>query len=106
VSLGRKLSFHARATLGSHDGGMASPWRQHEPIAGPHREALAVSKDEIDRAARAVENLRVTVLVLAVGVPRRVRPSIYVTGFAPDGGLDRAGIRWHIPAMATMFDLH
>ena len=106
MSLGRKLSLHACATLGSDHGGVARPGRQHEPVAGLHRDSFAASEDEIDRAPCAIENFRVAVFVLAVPVPGRVRPSIHVTGFKPDGGLDRARIRCHIPAVPTMFDLH
>jgi probable F420-dependent oxidoreductase len=106
MSLGRKLSFHARAALGSDHGRMARPRRQHEPVARPHRDSSAVTEDEVDRAARAVEKLRVAVLVLAVRIPRRVRPSIDITGFASECHLDRAGIGRRRSAVPTVLDLH
>lgn len=108
MSLGRKLSFHARAALGSDHGRMARPRRQHEPVARPHRDSSAVAEDEVDRAARAVEKLRVAVLVLTVRVPRRVRPSINITGFASERRLDRAGIgRWScVPAVLHLHGCH
>ena len=106
MSLGRKLSFHACAALGSDDGGMARPRRQQEPIARSHRDPFAVAEHEIDRPARAVEKLGVPVLVLAVGVPRRVRPPVHLASLAPERGLDRTGIGAGWSLVPAVLDVH
>src|SRR5213593_1488145 len=105
MSLGRELSLYARAALGSDERGVARSRREDEPIAWPHRNA-SVGETEIDRAARAIENLCVAVLVLRVGIARRVRPPIHITSFAPERSLDRAGIGRRGFAVATMLRPH
>lgn len=92
MSLGRELSLHAGAALRSDYGGVARSWRKHETIARPEREALTAGENEIDRAAGAVQDFRVTVVVLGVGIARCVRPAVDIGRFAPERGLDRARI--------------
>jgi hypothetical protein len=104
MSLGRELSLDAGAAVGSDHGGMACPRRKHETVARPHRHTLAPGEDEIDRTACAVENLRVAVLVLAVGVAGCVRPPVDITGFAPERGLDGAGLGRYKSPVAAVFD--
>lgn len=106
MSLGRKLSFHACAPVRSDDGRMEGLRRQQKPIARSHCDPSAAAEHEIDRASRAVENLGVAVLVLGMGVPRRVRPRIHITRFASERGLDRAGIGAGRPLMPAVFDVH
>jgi hypothetical protein len=106
MSLGRQLSLDASATLGSDDRGVTRSRREHEPIAWPHRDTSAVSEDEIDRPARAVENLREAVLVLAVRISRRIRPPVNITSFAAQRSLDYSGIGRSWSVVPTMLDLH
>ena len=91
MSLGRELPLDAGAALGSDDGGVARSRWQDEAVAGSHRNA-SVGENEFDRAASAVEDFGVSVLVLAVRVARCVRPPVDVTSFAAERGLYGRGI--------------
>jgi hypothetical protein len=82
MSLGRKLSFEAGATVGPDHGGVARSRRKDETVAWPHLHAFAACEDEIDRTTCAIQKLRVSVFVFAVCVARPVRPAVDVTGFA------------------------
>ena len=106
MSLGRKLSLHAGAALASDDRRVPRPRGQHEPVARPHRYTFAAGEDEIDRAAGAVENLRVLVLVLAIRIARRVRPPVHVPSFVAQRSLDRAGIGRRGSVVPTVLELH
>jgi len=106
MSLGRKLPFDARATLRSDDRGVSGSRRQHEPVSGSHRNPFSVAKDEIDRAARAVQNLRVRVVVLAVRVAWRVRPPVHVACFLPERGLEHVRVGRHEFAVPAVLYLH
>jgi len=46
------------------------------------------------------------VLVLAVRVPRRVRPAVHVASFAPQGSLDHGGIGGRSSAVPKVLELH
>jgi hypothetical protein len=91
MSLGRELPFDAGATVGSNDSGVARSRWQDEAVAGSHRHAT-VGENELDRAASAVKDFGVSVLVLAVRVARCVRPPVDVTSFAAKRGLYGRGI--------------
>jgi hypothetical protein len=82
MSLGRELSLHARTARRPDDGTVPRVWRKHQTVAGPHRDAFATGEEEVNRAASAIEKLGVTVLVLAIGITRRVRPPIHVACLA------------------------
>src|SRR6266566_4759269 len=92
MSLGRKLSLDAGAAIGTDDGRVACSRRQDETVAWFHRESSPAREHEIDRAANAVQELSVRVLVLGVGVARRVRPAVYLTSLTLHRSLDRLGI--------------
>src|SRR4030081_1153411 len=56
MSLGRELSLTASEPLGPDDGGMACARRKNETVPRPHRDAIAVFENKIDRAVSAVQN--------------------------------------------------
>jgi len=82
-----------------------SRW-QNETVAWPHRDATPVGEDEIDRAASAIEQLRIAMLVLAVPIARRIRPSVDIASFAPQRRFDRVRIGRGRPVVPTMLDRH
>jgi probable F420-dependent oxidoreductase len=106
MSLGRELSLDAGAPVRPNDRGVTSARRKHEPVARPHRQAFAVSKDEVDRATRAVQDLRVAVLMLRVGIARCIRPAVDVTSFAAKRSFDGARVGRLESAVASMLELH
>src|SRR5207245_9535658 len=97
-------ALEACAAFGPDDGGVTGARREDESVAGSQREPAAVGEDEVDRASRAVQQLRVRVLVLAVAVAGAVRPAIHVTGLTPKRGLDRRGVRG--TGVPVMLDVH
>jgi len=106
MSLGLKLPLDALATLRPDERRVARPPRQNEPVARSHRKSRAVAENEIDRAASAVEQLRVIVLVLPVAVTRCVRPPVHITSLLSQRGLDRTGFGRRGPVVSTVLDLH
>src|SRR5712691_3277039 len=106
MSLGRKLSLDAGAAIGTDDRGMARSRRQYETVARSHGDTTCVREDEIDRAASAVEKFGVAVLVLAVAVSGRIRPSIHLTGLVAQRRLDRVGIGRGRAGVPAVFDFH
>ncbi len=106
MSLGRKLSLHAHAALGPDHRGVPRSRGEHEPVARPHRDTLAVAQDEIDRAPSAVEKLRVAVLVLAVRVARRIRPPVHLASFATYLSLEVPWSGCCRSAVPPVLDLH
>src|SRR5437762_1357972 len=71
---------------------MSRVGRKHETIAGFERDAAAVGEGEVDRTARAVEQLRVGMLVFSVSVGRTVGPSVHVLRLASHARRQRCGI--------------
>ena len=106
MSLGLKLPLDALATLRPDERRVARPPRQNEPVARSHRKSRAVAENEIDRAASAVEQLRVIVLVLPVAVTGCVRPPVHITSLLSQRGLDRTGFGRRKPVVSTVLDLH
>ena len=106
MSLGRKLPLDACATFRPDERGVARSRRQNEPVSRSHRKSSAVTENEIDRAARAVEKFPVVVLVLSVPVARCVRPPVYVTGLLSQRSLDHAGFGRRGSVAAPVLDLH
>ena len=106
MSLGRKLPLDARAALRSDERGVPRSWGKQEPVARRHGDTFPVRENEIDRAASAVQKLRVAVFVLCVRVARRVRPAVDITSFTPERSFDRGGIRRRGSAVPTMLDGH
>ena len=105
MSLGRKLSLDARATRGPDDGGVTRSGRQHQAVSRPQSDARSAN-DEIDRTASAVEKLRVAVFVLAVGVARRISPSVDIASFESQRSLDRTRVGRDTGAVPAVLDLH
>lgn len=72
---------------------MARVRRHDETVPRPQLDPRAVRQEELDRAANAVEDLPVRVLVLAVPVARSVRPAMYRSSFASQALLEVLGRR-------------
>src|SRR5512142_1579687 len=89
----RELPLDARASVGSDIRRMRGVRGQHEPVAWSQRERPAIGEHEIDRAARAIEQLRVAVLVSRVAVAWAVRPAVDIACFAPYAIIDPGGVR-------------
>ena len=85
---------------------MARARRQNETVAGSHRDASPIGEHEIDRAAGAVQNLGVAVVVFAIPIARRIRPAVYLTRFASQCRLDRVRIGRGWSAVRSVFDRH
>jgi probable F420-dependent oxidoreductase len=80
--------------------------RQNESIARSQLNATPIGEDEVDRAASAIQKLRVAVVVLAVPIARCIRPSVHVAGFASKRRLDCARIWRSRSAVPTVLDRH
>ena len=106
MSLRRELSLDAGAALRSDDGGVPRARLEHETVARSERDALTARENEIDRASRAVQDFRVAVIVLGVGIARRVRPAIHIGRLTPEGGLDRARIGRYETRVRTVISGH
>jgi hypothetical protein len=105
MSLGRELPLDAGAAVGSDDGGMPRSRWQDEPVAGLHRKA-SLREDELDGATGAIEDLCVSVLVLAVRVARCVGPPVDVTSFAAECGLEGPRIGRRRTAIRMVLGMH
>jgi hypothetical protein len=57
------------------------------------REGASIAEDEVDRAARAVQELVVRVAMWFVSVARTVRPSVHVSSLAAQLRLDPGQVR-------------
>src|SRR6266480_3224952 len=84
---------------------MALVWRHDEAITWPQGDPTSVAQHEVDRAARAVEDLGVRMLVLSVAVVRRVRPLIDIAGFVPQRPFDRVRVGY-AAGVSAVLDLH
>src|SRR5437867_4254420 len=84
ASLVRKLPFDAHAAGRSDDRGVRGARRQHHAIAWLEVDDLPVTQAEVDRAARAVQELVVQVRVLAVAIAGSVRPRVHVARLGAD----------------------
>ena len=72
------LAFDAGAALGTHEGAVARARGEQHAVAGSQRQRASITEDEVDRSARAVEELVVRVRVLLVAISGSVRPSMDV----------------------------
>src|SRR6266540_3281799 len=73
------LALDAGAPLRAHHRSVRRARGEQHAIAGSQRQRPTVTEDEVDRAARAVEELVVAVAVLRVAVARTIRPAVDVT---------------------------
>src|SRR2546429_8749035 len=80
--------------------------QKNEQVSRSNRKSRAVTENEIDRAASAVEQFRVIVLVLPVAVTGCVRPPVDITSLLSQRSLDRTRFRRRGPVVPTVLDLH